>query len=68
MMASTTDRKIVEKLINSAEESSRSFLIYRVLRELIEASWVENHAWVNILYQKPNVCRHYVRYLKAHGK
>ena len=41
-------------------------MIYRVIKELIEATWVENHIWVNILYGKPKVTQYYIYYLKNH--
>jgi hypothetical protein len=68
MLVSTADKKVVEKLLNAAEQSSRSFLIYRVIKELIDTNWIENYKWINILHGKPNVTRHYLEYLKAHGE
>jgi hypothetical protein len=68
MLSASKDKHIVDKLLNAAEECTRSSLIFRVVQELIEAEYVQNHAWVNILYQKPNVSRHYIRYLKNHKR
>ena len=64
ILSSKQDKKIIEKLLNFAEESEDSFLIYRVMKELIRFEWIENHLWVNILYNKKNVERHYIEFLK----
>jgi hypothetical protein len=55
ILAAKQDKKIVEKLLTFAEESQNSFLIYRVLKELINSDWIENYLWVNILHHLKNV-------------
>ena len=54
----------MERILDTVEQCPRSELLFKVIKELIQASWIENHLWVNILHGKPNLERHYIRYLK----
>lgn len=67
ILAAKQDKKIIEKLLNFAQESQESLLIYRVIKELIKTEWIENHLWVNVLNSRKDVERHYIRYLKSTG-
>ena len=67
ILAAKQDKKIIEKLLNFAQESQDSLLIYRVIKELIKTEWIENHLWVNVLNSRKDVERHYIRYLKSTG-